>query len=307
MCYHDSVVDAESFIRGVDAAAAVFSHGSHHLLQPLVRSHATDDENLRATNMGHGAFHGLLQSEAQIGGGEKVRLGYHLGGQLVGASQDTREGAVHALDGVGKVQEHRALLGQLLNVVAGCRVVTDFQGAGEAVKAVADGDVKRLAKDAVPLLGVRDDLRVASADVQHDGVVGARDGAAHLDVADAVVDAHERLVPEQGERAGADGSARQRRPHPRPLCIANAVDLGHRDARVPDGLLCHPDEEGAVVRRRILGQEARPRGRDKGVPDVGEHHRVANLTFGRVGDDADAQLVCAAFASEGDTAALGRV
>ncbi len=45
-------------------------------------------------------------------------------------------------------------------------------------------------------MGVGDDLGVAAADVEDDGVRRSRHDAAHLDVGDAVVDADERLAPE---------------------------------------------------------------------------------------------------------------
>lgn len=76
-----------------------------------------------------------------------------------------------------------------------------------------------------PLLGVRDDLRIAARHVQHDGIICAGDFAAHLDVADTVVDAHERLVPQQAQGAGGDGDGLQRRAHPGALGVAYAVDI----------------------------------------------------------------------------------
>jgi hypothetical protein len=49
-------------------------------------------------------------------------------------------------------------------------VVGQADLAREPVQAVAHGDVDGLPEDAVALLVVRDDLRVAAADVQHHGV-----------------------------------------------------------------------------------------------------------------------------------------
>jgi len=143
-----------------------------------------------------------------------------------------------------------------------------------------------------PLLGIRDDLRVAPGHVQHHGIVGASDLASHLNVSDAVVDADQRLVPQQAQGARGDGDGLQRRAHPRPLGVADAVDV--RDARV--GLLQRAGHERrdpcAVVLGYVLRQEAFPRRRDVRVSDVGEH-------FGRlprqVLDQAHAELVRGAF------------
>ena len=169
-------------------------------------------------DLGEHRVHGLLQGKAQIlfrdrhrlfpgrrvGRGEEL-VGMHLGGELVDSGQDAGETAVHALDGVGQFEEVRALLSQLLDVVARRRVVGDAQRAGEAVETVAHGDVEGLAEDPVPLRRVRDHLRVAAGDVEDHGICGPRDRPPHLDVADAVVDAHDRLVPEQAQRPRGHG------------------------------------------------------------------------------------------------------
>ena len=73
-------------------------------------------------------------------------------------------------------------LGHLLDVVTRRRVVGDGEGAGEAVEAVADGDVDGFAEDAIAPRGVGDDLGVAARDVEDDGVEGAGYFAAHFDV-----------------------------------------------------------------------------------------------------------------------------
>ena len=52
-----------------------------------------------------------------------------------------------------------------------------------------------------PVLSVGDDLGVAAADVEDDGIGGARHDAAHLDVGHAVVDADQWLAPELRARA----------------------------------------------------------------------------------------------------------
>ena len=80
-----------------------------------------------------------------------------------------------ALDGIRQLMQDRAggAFGELLDIVPGRGVIRDAQRARKAVEAVADGDIERLAKDAVALLGIGNDLRVAAAHVQHDGVVRA--------------------------------------------------------------------------------------------------------------------------------------
>ena len=115
------------------------------------------------------------------------------------------------LDTVRHLKELPAALGHLLDVVAGRRIVAELEGAREAVEAVAHGHVDGLAEDAVAAVAVADHLGVAAADVEDGGVVGARDQAAHLDVADAVVDGHERLVPQLGQRARHDRHRQQGR------------------------------------------------------------------------------------------------
>lgn len=74
----------------------------------------------------------------------------------------------------------KKLFGYLLDVEAGARVVGKAENAREAVETVSDGDVDRFSEDAVPAVGIRDDLRVAAADVQDYRVLAAGDEAAHF-------------------------------------------------------------------------------------------------------------------------------
>ena len=195
----------------------------------------------------------------------------HLGSEFVDAREDAGEGAVHALDGVGEVEKHAAtLFGELLDVVPRGGVVGNIQRTGEAVETVADGDVEGFAEDAVALGCVRDHLGVAAGDVQHDGVGGACDGAAHLDVADAVVHADQGFGPQERERAGGEGDGLERRAHARALGVADAVDVGELGARVAEGAADHVGDVRSVVECRVLGEEARAGWRDVGVSDVGE-------------------------------------
>jgi len=165
---HDTIVDAEALVGGVDAPAAIPRHEAHHLLQTLVAADAADDQHLSGADVGHGALgdldehgeDGFLQGEAEVLTGgllgaldvhQRLRLArQQLAGELVDHGQDPREGAVHALDRVRQVQQVPAALRQLLDVVPRSGIVADLQRAREPVETVADGDVERFAEDPVP-------------------------------------------------------------------------------------------------------------------------------------------------------------
>jgi hypothetical protein len=70
----------------------------------------------------------------------------------------------------------------LLDVESGTRIVREPDDSGKPIETVPDGDVERLAKDTIPLLRIRDHLRVSARNVQDDGVGGTGDHSAHLDV-----------------------------------------------------------------------------------------------------------------------------
>ena len=108
------------------------------------------------------------------------------------------------------------LLRKLLDIVPRSRVIRQIEHAGEAVDGIAlrklhggadvsvllqwastccthartHCDFYCLPEDAVSALRVSDDLRVATADVEHDRVHSASDTAPHLNVCDAVIHAH---------------------------------------------------------------------------------------------------------------------
>lgn len=94
----------------------------------------------------------------------------------------------------------RALLGCLLDVKAGARIVAQVDDPCKTVKAVADCDVDGLSEYAVPFLTVGQNLGVASTHVQNHRVLGIRDDSAHLDMADAVVNTDHRLVVKERQR-----------------------------------------------------------------------------------------------------------
>lgn len=244
---HDTIVDAEPLIRRVHAPPPLLSHSTHHLLEPFIATNTAHHHHLVAADMSHSALRdldqhsvdGLLEAKAQILRRDPILLLNHLPSPLLALllrshlrrqqlrrRQDPAEAAVHALDRVGDIDQLPGLAPlprQQLDVVPGGRVVADGQRAREPIQAVADGDVQRLAEDAVPPLRVGDDLRVAAADVQDDGVRGPRDLPPHLDMAHAVVDAHERQAPEQRQRPRRHRHRLQRRAHPGALRVADAA------------------------------------------------------------------------------------
>lgn len=120
------------------------------------------------------------------------------------------------MEGGTHLNESVPLLRELLNIVPRSGVIRQIEHAGEAVDGIAlrscmrvvdvsdllrgastccahartHCDVYCLPEDAVSALRVSDDLRVATADVEHDGVHSASHAAPHLDVCDAVIHAH---------------------------------------------------------------------------------------------------------------------
>ena len=115
----------------------------------------------------------------------------------------------------------------------------------------------------------------------HGGVDGAGNEAAHLNVAHAVVDADQRLVPQQRQRARNDSHDHERRRHARPLGEADAVnvvaaDLGHVQCAAEDG-----KDLRAVVARRLARLEALARRRDVRLALGGQH--LDRVGWGGVG------------------------
>ena len=281
----------EPLVDGADDGAALAAHDRHHLLQAQVATDATDDQDAVVGAMGHGALgdldqhgkYGLLQRIAQVG------LGALAGGQQgrrlrLDKREQTGERHVHALDDVGQVDEFGAMTRHLLDVVAGRRVIGQVEVACEPVQAVADGDVDRLAEDPVAPVGVRDDLGVTAADVEHGWVLGARHRPAHFNVSDAVVDRDDGPVPHLAQQASDDGDRLQRSTHAGSLGEGNQVDGGCRDAGVVQRLANQRQDPGLMVLGGLAGQEPGPRRRHKRVADVGQDRAL-------VVDNANPELV----------------
>ncbi len=70
----------------------------------------------------------------------------------------------------------------LLNVVSRTRIIAEIDDARKTIQTVSDGDVQRLAKDAIALARVSDDLSVPARNVQHYGIPCAGDFSTHLDI-----------------------------------------------------------------------------------------------------------------------------
>lgn len=156
---------------------------------------------------------------------------------------------------------------------------------------------RRRTWEGLPLFGISYDLRIPPRDIEYDGVIGAGDFAAHLDVSDAVVDAHQWLAPQETQTAGGDGHGLQRRPHPGTLGEAYAVDVRDLCAGLLERAFHQRHEPVAVVFGGVLGEEAFAGRGDVRVSDVGED--LGGCT-GEVANKADAEFVGRAFESEGN-------
>lgn len=123
----------------------------------------------------------------------------------------------------------------LLNIVSRAGIIGEIEDSGEPIQTIADGNVNGLAKYTIPSLAVGDDLGVAAADVEDDGVDGAGDYPTHLDVGDAVVDGDDGFAPELGEDADDDGGDLEGGAHAGALGVAEAVDVGGGDGGGVEG------------------------------------------------------------------------
>lgn len=103
--------------------------------------------------------------------------------------------------------------GKLLDGGAG--VEPHAEVPAELVQHVADADVLGLAEYPVTAFGEGYDLGVAAGRVEERRVGASGEGAADLDVGDAVVDPHDRETQRAGERPGGGRRDAQARPEAR--------------------------------------------------------------------------------------------
>lgn len=211
----------------------------------------------------------------------------------------------------------RSFLRELLDVVSRGWVVGDAESAGEPIEAVADSDIECLAKDSIALLCICNDLSVASADVENDGIHGPRNFPTHFDVyvcsqlpegvqidddlpltSDAVIDGHYRLLPQQSHCASGERTRREWGAHPGAFRVADAIDIFRSDLCLSEGLLSNGWEPLPMVIGYDFGQEAFARGSVVCVSDIRQN--LCPLPIVVVLDDADAYFVGRAFYSNGD-------
>eukprot|EP00982_Pelagococcus_subviridis_P007762 30723-Pelagococcus_subviridis.AAC.4 len=159
---------------------------------------------------------------------------------------------------------------------------------GEAWRIAGSADAASNAFDSTRLFVVRDDLRVPSADVEHDGIDRAADDPPHLYVPDAVVHAHDRFSPDLRQHSHDDGDGDERRAHSWPLRVTQDVEIFRRDARLVERRLDEVQDHLSVVLRGLPGEEPRPRRRDVRLPRVAQDRAVG-------AHDADGHLVRGAF------------
>lgn len=119
---------------------------------------------------------------------------------------------------------------------------------------------------------------------------------------DAVVDADEGEVPEQGECAGGDGDGLEWSAHAGAFGVADTIDIIYSDVGGGEGLADESSDVAAVVEGGVFGEEAFAWWGDVGLSDVGEDYcgrrRVGGCWFW-VQDEADAEFVGGTFEAEG--------
>lgn len=145
--------------------------------------------------------------------------------QILNVRQNTRERYIHAFYNVGQLDVVLALLGQLLDIVARRWIVRETDDARKSIEAVTDSNVKGLTEDPVSFLAVRDDLRVATRDVEHGWILGFCSQSTHLYMADAMVHADERLLVHESEGARNEGTNCERLRHSWTLSVHKQIDL----------------------------------------------------------------------------------
>mmetsp|Transcript_35397 Transcript_35397/g.92612 ORF Transcript_35397/g.92612 Transcript_35397/m.92612 type:complete len:398 (-) Transcript_35397:111-1304(-) len=289
LCDHCAVVDAEAHVRRVQSSLSFAGHDAHHLLQSLVASHTTHNKHLGRVAMRHCSLSNfnehrkdrLLERKAKVFPCALARRKFGLG-NLFDERGNPRKCDIHAFHRVGQLDIFFSFLGELFDIVPWTRIVGDLENSCKTVKAIADCNVNRLAEDAVPLLRVRNDLCVSPTDVKNGGVPGSRDQTPHLDMADAVIDSHERLAPKLCNRTCNDSKHIQRSAHSRPFGEAYTVNVSRMDRSLLQRPLEDPEDCSPVMPRSVPGLEPGPRWRDIRLPDIAEdlaipHNAHSNL------------------------------
>mmetsp|Transcript_15849 Transcript_15849/g.26524 ORF Transcript_15849/g.26524 Transcript_15849/m.26524 type:complete len:282 (+) Transcript_15849:1654-2499(+) len=271
------------------------------MLQPLVAAHPAHDQHRVSPRVRHGPLrrlhqhgeHRLLQRVAEV---RRCGLAARHQALVLGADlrEDAAEADIHALDDVGQLQELRALQSLLLDVVTWAGIIGQPHDAGEAVQAIAHCDVDGLAEDPVAPVRVGDDLRVAAAHIQHHGVGTPCGHASHLDVAHAMVHAHQRLAQQQRHHASRHGARPQRTSHTWPLGETDDVHICRLQACLAQRRADDGGDVRLVVPRRLSREKALACGGDEGLARVGQNG-VGAL---RIEQHAHTHLVGAALNTE---------
>ena len=115
-------------------------------------------------------------------------------GQLFYVGQHAREADIHALDDVGQIYILVAILGALLNIIAGGRIVGKVADPRKAIEAVSHRNINSLTEDTVSVLTVREHLGVAARDIENCGVLCLSNDSTHFYVADAVINSNQRDI-----------------------------------------------------------------------------------------------------------------
>jgi len=113
-------------------------------------------------------------------------------------------------------------------------------------------------------------LGVAAADVKDGRIVCAGDGAAHLDVTDAVVHADEGEVPHEREGTCCECYGLERCAHARAFRVGYAGEGGGDQVSLGEGAFDEANDPLAVVERGVFREEASSCWRDVGMTKICE-------------------------------------
>lgn len=256
-------------------------HILDHVPQAAVLGDAASQQDLLLADVGHGALCDLGEHRegGLLNGVADVLQRYALPLQGEGGIYHAGEGDVHALDRVRELVVLRPPAGEPLDLRTG--IEPHAQIPPELVEHVPDADVLRLTEDPVAALGEGYHLRVAARCVQKSGVPAPCEGAAYLDVRDAVVHAYDRDAHHAGERPCGGGGDPEAGAETRTHGERYQIDILRSDARLVKRLLHLDGGDLRMVVGGLAGMEA-PLGRTEHVQLIRQ-----NVAF-RI-DDADPQ------------------